>query len=193
MLILLISVFATLPFLALSRAARILHHHQPEAETRPLARRNPCDGLDYPQISLYEDYSAPLCPAPKHLDDQGACEDSGDPQTDCASFCQLTTTYVWARESPFSGPSATIPCAVSSARRIRQSGLLWGTSLEMRSSRGLSMSVSRAVLGPLGALQRITAGPSHPCPVSAGTLPGYPLQSAPGEIKPVGGHYTRIK
>lgn len=98
MIVLLVFALAALPHLALSG---IIHHHQHEAETHPLTRRNPCDGLDYPQISLYEDYSEPLCPAPKHLDDQGACEDSGDPQHDCASFCQLTTTYVWARESPF--------------------------------------------------------------------------------------------
>lgn len=98
MIVFLVFALAALPHLALSG---IIHHHQHEAETHPLTRRNPCDGLDYPQFSLYEDYSEPLCPAPKHLDDQGACEDSGDPQHDCASFCQLTTTYVWARESPF--------------------------------------------------------------------------------------------
>lgn len=97
MLVLLIFAFATLLSLALSR----ISHHQSQAETHSLTRRNPCDGLEYPQITLYEDYSEPLCPAPKHLDDQGACEDSGDPQQDCASFCQLTTTYVWAQESPF--------------------------------------------------------------------------------------------
>lgn len=97
MLVCLILTFTTFPLLALSTALR----HRPEDETHFFARRNPCDGLEYPQITLYEDYSEPLCPAPKHLDDQGACEDSGDPRQDCSSFCQLTTTYVWARESPF--------------------------------------------------------------------------------------------
>ncbi|KAH8783219.1 hypothetical protein F5883DRAFT_637477 [Diaporthe sp. PMI_573] len=49
---------------------------------------------------MYEDYTEPLCPAPKHLDHQGACDGSRDTQQDCSSFCQLTTTYVWASESP---------------------------------------------------------------------------------------------
>lgn len=97
MLVCLILTSTTFPLLAMSTALR----HRLEDETHFLARRNPCDGLDYPQITLYEDYSEPLCRAPKHLDDQGACEGSGDPQQDCSSFCQLTTTYVWARESPF--------------------------------------------------------------------------------------------
>jgi hypothetical protein len=92
----LIFAVTAFPFLAPS----IVLRHQPESETLFLARRNPCDGLDYPQIAMYEDYTEPLCPAPKHLDHQGACDGFRDPQQDCSSFCQLTTTYVWARESP---------------------------------------------------------------------------------------------
>ncbi|KAJ0118227.1 hypothetical protein J7T55_009010 [Diaporthe amygdali] len=88
---------ASLPFLAVSKITR----DQFEIQARVLVGRNPCDGLNYSHITLYEDYSEPLCPAPKHLDAQGECEDYANAEQDCASFCQLTTTYIWGRESPF--------------------------------------------------------------------------------------------
>ncbi|KAI3394505.1 hypothetical protein diail_2639 [Diaporthe ilicicola] len=97
MLLLLAFALASVPFLTVSAA----FHHRYDAKYHPLSRRNPCNGLGFPQIELYKDYTEPLCPAPKHLDGQGNCQDSGNTEQDCASFCQLTTTYVWARESPF--------------------------------------------------------------------------------------------
>lgn len=119
MLVFLTFAWLASPLLALSRDLR----HHPEAETHPLTRRNPCDGLDFPQVAMYEDYSEPVCPAPKHLDGQGACEGSGDPQQDCASFCQLTTTYVWAREAPFLGSECHYPmrCELREADSTRWS------------------------------------------------------------------------
>ncbi|KAL1853214.1 hypothetical protein Daus18300_011862 [Diaporthe australafricana] len=104
MLILLIFALVTLPFLALLallRPSEPTHHS--------LSKRNPCDGIGFPQIELYKDYTEPMCPAPNHLDDQGNCEDFDNTKQDCASFCQLTTTYVWARESPFFGSECHYP------------------------------------------------------------------------------------
>lgn len=68
-----------------------------------LQRRDVCGGGPAALPILYHAYGTDVCPPINHLNADGTCPSTFsqyDPQL-CTSFCQLSTTFTYTTESPF--------------------------------------------------------------------------------------------